>query len=88
MKDICEATHLSGEDELEVSQKSSLIRPFLDQRSFFYGSAVDLRQIPTPPVCALALVDHDLLHLRLPHKNKIDISQPFRSINFMLRTQL
>jgi len=30
MKDICEATQLSGEEELEVSQKSSLIRPFLD----------------------------------------------------------
>ena len=34
MKDICEATQLSGEEELEVSQKSSLTRPFLDQRSF------------------------------------------------------
>ena len=31
MKDICEATQLSGEEELEVSQKSSLTRPFLDQ---------------------------------------------------------
>ena len=29
MKDICEATQLSGEEELEVSQKSSLTRPFL-----------------------------------------------------------
>ena len=26
MKDICEATQLSGEEELEVSQKSSLTR--------------------------------------------------------------
>ena len=33
MKDICEATQLSGEEELEVSQKSSPTRPFLDQRS-------------------------------------------------------
>ena len=32
MKDICEATQLSGEEELEVSQKSSLTRPFLDQQ--------------------------------------------------------
>ena len=32
MKDICEATQLSGEEELEVSQKSSPTRPFLDQR--------------------------------------------------------
>ena len=32
MKDVCEATQLSGEEELEVSQKSSLTRPFLDQR--------------------------------------------------------
>jgi hypothetical protein len=35
VKDIYEATQLSGEEELEVSQKSSLTRPFLDQRSFF-----------------------------------------------------
>jgi len=35
MKDISEATQLSGEEELEVSQKSSPTRPFLDQRSFF-----------------------------------------------------
>jgi hypothetical protein len=32
MKDIYEATQLSGEEELEVSQKSSPTRPFLDQR--------------------------------------------------------
>ena len=32
MGDICEATQLSEEEELEVSQKSSLTRPFLDQR--------------------------------------------------------
>ena len=35
MQDNCESTQLSGEDELEVSKKSSLTRPFLDQRSFF-----------------------------------------------------
>ena len=29
MKDICESTQLSGEEELEVSQKSSLTRPLL-----------------------------------------------------------
>ena len=29
---MCEATQLSGEEELEVSQKSSPTRPFLDQR--------------------------------------------------------
>ena len=32
MIDICEATQLSGEEELEVSKKSSPTRPFLDQR--------------------------------------------------------
>ncbi len=44
MKDVCEATQLSGEEELEVSRKSSLPRPFFDQRSFF-SCFDDLRQM-------------------------------------------
>ena len=43
MKDICEATQLSGEEELEVSQKSSPTRPFLDQRIFFLEKKLDER---------------------------------------------
>jgi hypothetical protein len=38
MKDIYEATQLSGEEELEVSTKSSPTRPFLDQRSEYLWS--------------------------------------------------
>jgi hypothetical protein len=43
MKDIYEATQLSGEEELEVSQKSSPTRPFLDQRSFLFFSSLIIR---------------------------------------------
>ena len=44
MKDICEATQLSGEEELEVSQKSSLTRPFFLEKVM---SEDQNSQIPT-----------------------------------------
>ena len=43
MKDICEATQLSGEEKLEVSQKSSLTRP-KNALGFRISSKVEVNQ--------------------------------------------